>query len=482
MYFGDFESILYALVQTGLFGLAAAAVLYALWAVLSRRRFPCRPGTHVLRYAFLAYLICLCLLTLRPDPHAAAEHNLLPFFSLVYAVRSGSATARLLILLNILLFVPMGVLVPCVLKKIDRLWKAALLCAAAALLIEFIQLLLPGRTFDIDDILFNALGGALGYALFVLAGWVFRRRRFSLSTRAAALAVLAIVPAAIGVIALTAPEFTYDLPYNVLAPPQAEFACEGNFPRRAVIYRASEHAPGETLRSLMATFGLEGAVETQGAALFVQDGQGSLSLYAYADLHEWTYTRRDAAMMPFRGEDVTLPAQAQQLLGQYGLWDDSLTNVEIDDILADPENRYPGGYAIEIDPATGREILPAGIIVAGKAVRFAGDEADPNVRRLQVLFDAAGAYEIGGSAYACEPFREVDILSPGKALEQLRFSDRCELRCELPAPVRARFDKATLVYGFGNNAAYRLPVWRLEGEFFDRTGASSHGALLIGAL
>ena len=61
------------------------------------------------------------------------------------------------------MFVPMGVFLPWVFPKLGRLYKAVLIFLGATLLIELLQAVLPGgRAFDIDDILLNAFGGAIG--------------------------------------------------------------------------------------------------------------------------------------------------------------------------------------------------------------------------------------------------------------------------------------------------------------------------------
>ena len=132
--------------------------------------------THILRYVFLTYLICVLFITLMPqdgDTEAEAKANLIPFFSVIYAVNSGHTTAMYLIVLNIIMFVPMGVLLPCVFKKAAPFFTTALLSLAAALTIEVIQIFLPGRAFDIDDVLFNAIGAVLGLSLIHICNMEF---------------------------------------------------------------------------------------------------------------------------------------------------------------------------------------------------------------------------------------------------------------------------------------------------------------------
>ena len=68
---------------------------------------------------------------------------------------------------NILIFLPLGLLPPLLWKKMERLWKAALLGCGVSVCIELTQLLLPRGT-DIDDVWLNTLGAALGYGVFAI--------------------------------------------------------------------------------------------------------------------------------------------------------------------------------------------------------------------------------------------------------------------------------------------------------------------------
>lgn len=68
---------------------------------------------------------------------------------------------------NILVFVPLGLLVPLLWKRFRRFWKVSLLGAGVSLSIETLQLLLPRGT-DVDDIWLNTLGAMLGYLVWLI--------------------------------------------------------------------------------------------------------------------------------------------------------------------------------------------------------------------------------------------------------------------------------------------------------------------------
>lgn len=69
---------------------------------------------------------------------------------------------------NIALFVPFGLSLPLCFKKIRRLSIVIFIGTSTSILIEFIQMLIPNRWSDIDDIILNSLGMTVGYIIFTL--------------------------------------------------------------------------------------------------------------------------------------------------------------------------------------------------------------------------------------------------------------------------------------------------------------------------
>ena len=77
---------------------------------------------------------------------------------------------------NVAVFVPIGLALSGALGGAlarRRLWLAVALCAALSVGIELVQLTIPSRATDVDDVLFNTVGAALGALLIV-----FGQRRF----------------------------------------------------------------------------------------------------------------------------------------------------------------------------------------------------------------------------------------------------------------------------------------------------------------
>ena len=67
---------------------------------------------------------------------------------------------------NILLFLPMGALIPTLFPKVRNLFKTLLLVALMVSIAELCQVLILAGSCDVDDLILNLLGTALGFPLY----------------------------------------------------------------------------------------------------------------------------------------------------------------------------------------------------------------------------------------------------------------------------------------------------------------------------
>lgn len=72
------------------------------------------------------------------------------------------------IILNILLFMPLGFLLPIYSDKLKKIYKIAILGFITTLLIEFMQYITKRGIFEVDDIFNNTIGAILGYCVFMI--------------------------------------------------------------------------------------------------------------------------------------------------------------------------------------------------------------------------------------------------------------------------------------------------------------------------
>lgn len=66
---------------------------------------------------------------------------------------------------NLALFVPMGMALPCVSKKLNRFWKVVLCVLGMVIMVEVTQGILRVGSIDIDDVIFNVSGAMIGYGI-----------------------------------------------------------------------------------------------------------------------------------------------------------------------------------------------------------------------------------------------------------------------------------------------------------------------------
>ena len=69
---------------------------------------------------------------------------------------------------NAAMFVPSGIVLPIVYKRLNTFWKVLLAGIGISLCIEIIQLPFSARATDIDDLILNTIGVIAGYGIYAL--------------------------------------------------------------------------------------------------------------------------------------------------------------------------------------------------------------------------------------------------------------------------------------------------------------------------
>ena len=75
---------------------------------------------------------------------------------------------------NMAMFIPSGIILPIIYKKLNSIEKVAAAGAFISLCIELLQLPFASRASDIDDLIMNTLGVAAGYGIYKIARTFFR--------------------------------------------------------------------------------------------------------------------------------------------------------------------------------------------------------------------------------------------------------------------------------------------------------------------
>ena len=66
---------------------------------------------------------------------------------------------------NLVMLLPLGAVLPCLFRRIDRFWKVVITVTVTVILIELAQLILRVGVVDIDDLILNLSGAMIGYAI-----------------------------------------------------------------------------------------------------------------------------------------------------------------------------------------------------------------------------------------------------------------------------------------------------------------------------
>ena len=90
--------------------------------------------------------------------------NLIPFVNLF------DYDSKRDLLLNVIgntaMFIPSGIVLPVIYPKLNSFWKVLAVGALISLCIEIIQLPFSVRASDVDDLILNVLGVAIGYGIY----------------------------------------------------------------------------------------------------------------------------------------------------------------------------------------------------------------------------------------------------------------------------------------------------------------------------
>jgi glycopeptide antibiotics resistance protein len=155
--------------------LASALVFAGAWIVIwSLMR---RPSRRVVLEAFFAgylgaLLYVVYALPVRVSPAEATSIwpavNLVPLHTMLGIIREHPGMITWQLLGNVILFVPLGLLLPLLGRRFQRFGFTAIVGLSVSVGIEFVQFamlltLTARRSVDVDDILLNLAGACIGY-------------------------------------------------------------------------------------------------------------------------------------------------------------------------------------------------------------------------------------------------------------------------------------------------------------------------------
>lgn len=126
------------------------------------------PYKEILLYGFAFYILCLFYVVTFKDA-SWSTNNFIPFKEILrYDIFSQEFYKN--IIGNMFMFIPLGFFAGYILK-LKNVKPALLISFVVSLSIEFTQLFI-GRVFDVDDIMLNVVGAAIGYFMYMIINYI----------------------------------------------------------------------------------------------------------------------------------------------------------------------------------------------------------------------------------------------------------------------------------------------------------------------
>lgn len=125
---------------------------------------------ELISLCFVIYALLLFELVTSTDFNSFSN-NFIPFKE-IFRYRMSSVLFYRNVIGNVILFLPFGFFVSyyC---KLNKYYYNLLVIFITSFSIEIIQSMI-GRSFDIDDVILNLIGGYLGYVIYILSGKILR--------------------------------------------------------------------------------------------------------------------------------------------------------------------------------------------------------------------------------------------------------------------------------------------------------------------
>ncbi|CAM3581305.1 VanZ family protein [Paenibacillus lupini] len=144
------------------------------------------------------FLVVLGLTTISRGANYTGDVNFHLFSGYVNAWNKWSVSELQLVLFNMLMFVPLGFLLPLLLRRAETFWLTFLVTLLTTGGIEIIQLVTGKGIFELDDIFHNLIGGLAGYFLVMAILVCIRQKRFAIQSVLRGIMIPALFGALIG--------------------------------------------------------------------------------------------------------------------------------------------------------------------------------------------------------------------------------------------------------------------------------------------
>ena len=126
---------------------------------------------EILNLLFIIYVLLLFELLTGTENSLGSGINYIPFKEIM-RYKFGSKMFIYNVLGNILIFIPFGYFISRYIKP-KKVWPIVIDALITSITVETVQLKI-GRSFDIDDVMLNIVGGVLGYFVYIALDAIYK--------------------------------------------------------------------------------------------------------------------------------------------------------------------------------------------------------------------------------------------------------------------------------------------------------------------
>jgi glycopeptide antibiotics resistance protein len=160
-----------------------SAIIYLPIYAVNKKKYGKRPFIrHLAIYAWIGVVLSIVYITiflgglnLQFDPRYRFL-NLVPFIWIRETYEMGIMKMIEQLVMNIVMVIPLGFLLPIVFRSLRKWWKTGITIAIFILCIETLQNFI-GRSADVDDLIMNTVGGLIGYGIAILCNKIFHQKK-----------------------------------------------------------------------------------------------------------------------------------------------------------------------------------------------------------------------------------------------------------------------------------------------------------------
>lgn len=130
---------------------------------------------YIFEFVFVVYILSVLVLfqilpiNISDFKAVSITPSMLPFLTILGGDGGGVSDIVTEILLNVVFFIPLGILYPLIIRKRKGIVKSITLISITFSLFIEVMKYCTGRHFDIDKIIFNIVGAIAGYYIYRLA-------------------------------------------------------------------------------------------------------------------------------------------------------------------------------------------------------------------------------------------------------------------------------------------------------------------------